>query len=739
MSRSTFDTGQRHQTAAVAWMRRRLIDKGEGKESAIFRWYPNDDDKPSKSKQHGVLLADGVGMGKTWEALAGAALLMLESAKTTRSGTAKRERVKHDWYVLVLCPPGLVSKWAGELYDVNGFTHKLKMWAKEQPRSRGPISHVFESVYEVRSADEVPKCKRSRGAIVPMPGVFICNWNVFGKNCSSNQRATSLLRQPWDVIIVDEAHHRMARNAIARFRNKSRFILLTATPFQLDPNELHETFRQVMDADNEKTPKSYEVLNHGPVKGFIAGVDKAFNESRGTDKPAISLKDRQLTQKTLEQLIVRTVPQKKRAYFTIDHVGKHHAMSDVRDEGAGLTCKMITGSPKFQSWYFNRRLDLADRRMSEIPGANKPTCVQVKLRQALSTPAQARQAFPGEGEEIPHSPRMDALSEWLRLQIRNDMKQMKADGHPRKTVIFTSFVGKGAKGAAKDLQSCAEDALQEVMADKWSLISSAEIDAMKKRIQAHVDNKTTDEFDRKVWKSGCLTAFCKFCDSLRPGPSRHRAPKYLRHVMSVEWYRACVERHIRNSISSINTCIRESNKEEDKQILKALRGRKKRCIKALYRVIMERSFAATYTGLDGQRDRDNVGAAFQSPLPPFVLIASNVGSEGIDLQKYSKHLVHFDIEWNPARMEQREGRIARIGSGLPKREPVHIYHLLVKDTYDERMHQQLAARQKWHSVLLGKTAAFLAKDDGAKDVMQPKEKLLGRMTLDLSPKKTPRL
>jgi SNF2 family DNA or RNA helicase len=72
-------------------------------------------------------------------------------------------------------------------------------------------------------------------------------------------------------------------------------------------------------------------------------------------------------------------------------------------------------------------------------------------------------------------------------------------------------------------------------------------------------------------------------------------------------------------------------------------------------------------------------------------------------------LVHFDIEWNPAKMEQREGRTDRLGRIL--QEPVNIYYVLVRRTYDERMLEQLIARQRWHSVLLGKPAARLARDE----------------------------
>lgn len=88
--------------------------------------------------------------------------------------------------------------------------------------------------------------------------------------------------------------------------------------------------------------------------------------------------------------------------------------------------------------------------------------------------------------------------------------------------------------------------------------------------------------------------------------------------------------------------------------------------------------AATFTGDHGRHERDAIAEAFKSVLAPWILVATNVGSEGIDLHTYSRHLVHFDLEWNPARMEQREGRIDRLGRALD--EPARIYYLLVKDT-----------------------------------------------------------
>jgi SNF2 family DNA or RNA helicase len=70
-----------------------------------------------------------------------------------------------------------------------------------------------------------------------------------------------------------------------------------------------------------------------------------------------------------------------------------------------------------------------------------------------------------------------------------------------------------------------------------------------------------------------------------------------------------------------------------------------------------------YGGMDGE-EREQIKAAFQSTpdLSPIrILLATDAASEGIDLQNHCYRLVHFEIPWNPNRMEQRNGRIDRHG------------------------------------------------------------------------------
>ncbi|HVA89945.1 MAG TPA: DISARM system SNF2-like helicase DrmD, partial [Chloroflexota bacterium] len=66
-----------------------------------------------------------------------------------------------------------------------------------------------------------------------------------------------------------------------------------------------------------------------------------------------------------------------------------------------------------------------------------------------------------------------------------------------------------------------------------------------------------------------------------------------------------------------------------------------------------------YGGMETE-DRERIKAAFQAgPDQSWVriLLATDAASEGIDLQNHCSRLIHYEIPWNPNRMEQRNGRI----------------------------------------------------------------------------------
>jgi SNF2 family DNA or RNA helicase len=64
-----------------------------------------------------------------------------------------------------------------------------------------------------------------------------------------------------------------------------------------------------------------------------------------------------------------------------------------------------------------------------------------------------------------------------------------------------------------------------------------------------------------------------------------------------------------------------------------------------------------------------------------VLLSSEVGSEGLDLQ-FASVIVNYDLPWNPMVVEQRIGRLDRIGQVSPS---IQIMNLVAKNTIEERI------------------------------------------------------
>ncbi len=69
-----------------------------------------------------------------------------------------------------------------------------------------------------------------------------------------------------------------------------------------------------------------------------------------------------------------------------------------------------------------------------------------------------------------------------------------------------------------------------------------------------------------------------------------------------------------------------------------------------------------FSGATGSDKREAVKRAFNTDPevePVRILLCTDAAREGINLQTYCSDLIHFDLPWNPSRLEQRNGRIDR--------------------------------------------------------------------------------
>ncbi len=105
--------------------------------------------------------------------------------------------------------------------------------------------------------------------------------------------------------------------------------------------------------------------------------------------------------------------------------------------------------------------------------------------------------------------------------------------------------------------------------------------------------------------------------------------------------------------------------------------------------------------------RERLMQAFNSPLFPEILVSSSVLGEGVDLHRFCRYIVHHDLCWNPSTLEQRTGRLDRIGCKAEySHQPIVIYEPYIGGSADEKMFRVVQDRERWFQVVMGQKFEF---------------------------------
>ncbi len=100
------------------------------------------------------------------------------------------------------------------------------------------------------------------------------------------------------------------------------------------------------------------------------------------------------------------------------------------------------------------------------------------------------------------------------------------------------------------------------------------------------------------------------------------------------------------------------------------------------------------------------------------VICTDAASEGLNLQAAGA-VINYDLPWNPSKVEQRIGRIDRIGQRLPE---VYVVNLFLKDSVDDKVYRALHSRCGLFEHFVGPMQPVLAR---------ARKMLLGQEPLDL--------
>ena len=134
-------------------------------------------------------------------------------------------------------------------------------------------------------------------------------------------------------------------------------------------------------------------------------------------------------------------------------------------------------------------------------------------------------------------------------------------------------------------------------------------------------------------------------------------------------------------------------------------------------------------GIFERRHRDSLKEAVRRGQLR-LLLGTDAASEGLNLQRLGT-LINLDLPWNPSRLEQRKGRIQRIGQVRPE---VDVYNLRYAGSVEDRVHQLLSQRLQNISALFGQLPDTL-EDVWIQVALGQLEE--AKKTIDMVPEKHP--
>jgi SNF2 family DNA or RNA helicase len=116
----------------------------------------------------------------------------------------------------------------------------------------------------------------------------------------------------------------------------------------------------------------------------------------------------------------------------------------------------------------------------------------------------------------------------------------------------------------------------------------------------------------------------------------------------------------------------------------------------------------TFSGAENDREKDAAVEAFRDSAP--IMLCSESGGEGRNLQ-FANTLVNFDLPWNPMRIEQRVGRIHRIG----QTREVFIFNLCTAGSLEARILNLLNEKIRMFELVVGEVGSILGNLQGGEE------------------------
>jgi len=646
----------------------------------------------------GVLLADDVGLGKTTVAVL-CALVFAGSEKRVRI-LAPNEMMARRWRQELELHIGAVADFATHL--------KLKDAVK---RVRDSVKRLHSGTIEVST------------------------------HFKANQLAC-------DLLIIDEAHRtrsensNLAKGIECQSGSIGRVLVLTATPFSIDPNDLARLLTRIGAEDAEKPMREYARMLDELWRGRLSGdPEKIAEQLVQAARTAV---------KHIRPFVIRhgidDLPARERQAF---------GEIDDNNNAGGLTVPDDLLEAMLRT---DRALALGRKcKKSDIQRRNDPR-YHVALGKLDNDLKSLRDAV---------DPDSDDDSEALAARhVKIARQHIKANGrHPKITDTVK---------AAREFVEAGEKVL--VFCDHHlPAVELAVAIADEIRWPEHKGKGPA----KRIWMSAWESVFADIAEKAEMRDGRGRSTTRLKHY--IDWL---ISPGVRMQLeswlgSNLQSTISDT---ELKRLLEKTRARSHQACDKIAaharqlfsqlvdpesgstRAILLRNEATRLPGTTKARiaavcqpetetslqkhpgvfypgQPDATLAVFNSPFGPDVLVTTDRLSEGVDLHRFCRHLIHHELDPSPVRIVQRNGRLRRVNSWAARTKPkqsIRILYPALQGTRDEKLVEIVRYRMLQFDLLLGGVRTEVDPDSACKsslttaaEVLDLARTRLGRIRLGI--------
>lgn len=572
------------------------------------------------------ILADGVGLGKTAQLGMAAQLMALHGSLP----------------VLVIAPKTLVKQWQGELknlLDVPSAIWNGRYWVDEN-----------ELEYPPEGPIGITKCPRRIG--------IISQGLITNSSESSTQAKQFLLNMKYECVIVDEAHRarrknlgvdkeqeRAEPNNLLRFLNeiaaRTKSLLLgTATPVQMYPVEAYDLLN-ALSVNNDHVLGNDFSYWHKPAVSLPVVMGRASSPNEPNERwewlrNPLPPASEDLMFKKLRRTLGMQNTQAVADGDSWNKLGNGDKQS-IRQ----LSADFLRAHNPYLRHIIRRTREYLEGQID--PQTSEPMLkkVEVELRgedAPIILPPYLLEAYHTAEEFCNSIARRSRAAGFLKTLLLRRLGSSIESGRLTAQKMLTDWVGIGLE--EDDETEYRPDDLSEI-----KQLTPEEIQLLQKFVDELNSSADSDPkfeivrdllINQKWLEQGCII-FSQYFDTARwlgeqlikILPSDVPVGLYAGGDKSGIWYEGQFKRTSRDEI-----------KEK----------------------------------------------VFKHQLK--LLIGTDAASEGLNLQKLGT-LINLDLPWNPTRLEQRKGRIQRIGQ---IREKVFVYNMRYKDSVEDRVHQLLSQR-----------------------------------------------